>query len=66
MEYYHTELPNGTIPPKFHMLYNHATDFVEKWKTGFDMLQDHYRHIHPESKVVKFKNKFSRKRKTTL
>ena len=30
------------------------------------MLQEHYRRIHPESKTVKFKNKFSRKRKTTL
>ena len=99
MEYYRTELPNGTIPPKLHMLEDHATDFLEKWKTGFgmygeqsgesihngfnqpkitycqiqpasrcleSMLQEHYRHIHPESKVIKFKNKFSRKRKTTL
>ena len=32
------------------------------------MLQEHYRRIHPESKAVKFKNKFSRirKRKTIL
>ena len=30
------------------------------------MLQEHYRRIHPESKAVKFKNKFSRKRNTTL
>ena len=30
------------------------------------MLQEHYRRIHPESKAVKFKNRFSRKRKTTL
>ena len=81
------------------MLEDHATDFVEKWKTGFgmygeqggesihnefnqlkitycqmqpasrrleSMLQEHYRRIHPESKAVKFKNKFCRKRKTTL
>ena len=81
------------------MLEDHATDFVEKWKTGFgmygeqggesihnefnklkitycrmqpasrrleSMLQEHYRRIYPESKAVKFKNKFSRKRKTTL
>ena len=37
MEYYRTEWPNGTIPPKLHMLEDHATDFVEKWKTGFGM-----------------------------
>ena len=30
------------------------------------MLQEHYRRIHPESKAVKFKNKFYRKKKTTL
>ena len=37
MECYRTEWPNGTIPPKLHMLEDHATDFVEKWKTGFGM-----------------------------
>ena len=37
MEYYCTEWPNGSIPPKLHMLEDHATDFVEKWKTGFGM-----------------------------
>ena len=37
MEYYRTEWPNGSIPPKLHMLEDHATDFVEKWKTGFGM-----------------------------
>ena len=99
MEYYRTEWPNGSIPPKLHMLEDHATDFVEKWKTGFgiygeqggesihnefnqlkitycpmqpasrrleSMLQEHYRRIHPESKAVKLKNKFYRKKKTTL
>ena len=35
MEYYRTEWPNGSIPPKLHMLEDHATDFVERWKTGF-------------------------------
>ena len=30
------------------------------------MLLEHYRRIHPESKAVKFKNKFYRKKKTTL
>ena len=30
------------------------------------MLQEYYRRIYPESKAVKFKSKFSRKRKTTL
>ena len=30
------------------------------------MLQEHYRRIHPESKAVKLKNKFCRKRKTSL
>ena len=30
------------------------------------MLEDHYRGIHPESKAVKFKNKFCIKRKITL
>ena len=33
--YYCTECPNGTIPSKLHMLEDHATDFVEKYKTGF-------------------------------
>ena len=99
MEYYCTEWPNGSIPPKLHMLEDHATDFVEKWKTGFGMygeqggesihnefnqfkttycrmqsaskrlesiLQEHYSRIHAESKAVKLKNKFCRKRKTTL
>ena len=100
MEYYRTEWPNGSIPPKLHMLEDHATDFVEKWKTGFgmmyfeqggesfhnefnqfkttycrmqsaserfeSMLQEHYSRIHPESRAVKLKNKFCRKRKTTL
>ena len=99
MEYYCTEWPNGSIPPKLHMLEDHATDFVEKWKTGFgvygeqggelihnefnqfktryyrmqpgskrleSMLQEHYSRIHPESKAFKLKNKFYRKRKTTL
>ena len=28
-----------------------------------NMLQDHFRRIHPESKAVKCKNKFRRKRK---
>ena len=37
MEYYRTEWPNGSILPKLHMLEDHATDFVEKWKTGFGM-----------------------------
>ena len=99
MEYYRTEWPNGSIPPRLHILEDHATDFVEKWKTGFgmygeqggesihnefnqlkttycrmqpvsrrpeSMLQEHYKRIHPESKVVKLKNKFCRKRKKTL
>ena len=35
MEYYRTEWPNGSIPPKLHILEDHTTDFVEKWKTGF-------------------------------
>ena len=37
MEYYCTEWHNGSIHPKLHMLEDHATDFVEKWKTGFSM-----------------------------
>ena len=40
MEYYCTEWPNGSIPPKLHMLEDHATDFVEKWKTGFGMYSE--------------------------
>ena len=35
MENYHIEWPNGSIPPKLNMIEDHATDFVEKWKTGF-------------------------------
>ena len=35
IRYYCTERPNGTIPSKLHMLEDHATDFVEKYKTGF-------------------------------
>ena len=30
------------------------------------MLQEHYRSIHPASKLAKFKNKFCRKREATL
>ena len=37
MEYYCREWPNGSIPPKLHMLKGPATDFAEKWKTGFGM-----------------------------
>ena len=37
MEFYRTEWPNGSIPPKLHMLDDHATDFVENWQTGFGM-----------------------------
>ena len=33
--YYHTEWSNGTIPPKLHMLEDHAKDFVKKWMTRF-------------------------------
>ena len=99
MEYCCTVWPNGSIPPKLQMLEDHATHFVEKWKTGFgiygeqggesihnefnqlkttycrmqpgsrcleSILQEHYRRIHRESKAVKLKNKFCRKRKTTL
>ena len=99
MEYCCTVWPNGIIPPKLQMLEDHATHFVEKWKTEFaiygeqggesihngfnelkttycrmqpasrrpeSMLQEHYKRIHPESKVVKLKNKFCRKRKKTL
>ena len=35
MEYCCTVWPNGSIPPKLQMLEDHATDFVEKWKTEF-------------------------------
>ena len=38
MEYYCTEWHNGSIHPKLHMLEDHATDFVEKWKTGFGIM----------------------------
>ena len=27
--------PDGTFPPKLHMLEDHAIDFVCKWKLGF-------------------------------
>ena len=37
MEYCCREWPNGSIPPKLHMLKGPATDFAEKWKTGFGM-----------------------------
>ena len=39
MEYYRTEWPNGGIPAKLYinMLEDHATDFVERWKTGSGM-----------------------------
>ena len=71
------------------MYENHDADFVEMWKTGFDIYvkqvesqftmslinselhiagykKEHYRRIHPESKVVESKNKFCRKRKIIL
>ena len=99
MEYYRIEWPNGSIPSKLYMLEDHATDFVQKWKTEFgmygehggesihnefnqlkitycriqpasrrlqSMLQEHYRRIHPESKAVKLRNKFCRKRTQLL
>ena len=37
MEYYSTEWSNGSIAPRLHILEDHATDFVEKWNTGFGM-----------------------------
>ena len=40
MEYYCREWPNGSIPPKLHMLEDHATDFVENRKTGFGMYSE--------------------------
>ena len=30
MQYYRTEWPNGSIPPKLHMPEDDASDFVEK------------------------------------
>ena len=54
MEYYCTEWPNGSIPPKLHMLEDHATNFVEKWKTGFGMYGNQGREsIHNEFNKLK-------------
>ena len=54
MEYYRTEWPNGNIPPKLHMLEDHATDFVEKQKTGFGMYGEQGREsIHSEFNQLK-------------
>ena len=51
MEHYRTEWPNGNIPPKFHMLEDNVTDFVEKCKTGFG--------IHGEQGGESFYNEFN-------
>ena len=54
MEYYRTEWPNRSIPPKLHMLEHHATDFVEKWKTGFGMYGEQGgEYIHNEINQLK-------------
>ena len=37
MEYYGTEWPNESISPKRHVLEDHATNFVKKWKNRFGM-----------------------------
>ena len=35
MEYYQKHWPDTTIPPKLHMLEDHGTDFISKWRFGF-------------------------------
>ena len=37
MEYYGTEWPNESISPRRHVLEDHATNFVEKWKNSSGM-----------------------------
>ena len=57
--------PNDTIPPKLHLLEDHAADFMERWSTGhgiygeqgvesvhkvFNILRRTYSSIQPASK----------------
>ena len=35
MKYYQKHWPDATILPKLHMLQNHDTDFISKWRFGF-------------------------------
>ena len=32
---------NDTIPPKLHLLENHAADFIERWSTGHGIYGEH-------------------------
>ena len=35
MKYYRKHWPDATIPPKLHMMEDHGTDFISKWRFGF-------------------------------
>ena len=63
--FFHQHWPNDTIPPKLHLLEDHAADFMERWSTGhgiygeqgvesihkvFNILRRTYSSIQPASK----------------
>ena len=63
--FFHQHWSNDTIPPKLHLLDNHAADFMERWSTGhgiygeqgaesihkiFNILRCTYLSIQPASK----------------
>lgn len=35
MDHFRKNWPSATIPPKLHMLEDHAVEFIEKWGTAF-------------------------------
>lgn len=34
MDYFRTNWPDATIPPKLHMLENHVSEFIRQWNVG--------------------------------
>ena len=39
--FFHQHWPNDTIPPKLHLLEDHAADFMERWSTGHGIYDEH-------------------------
>ncbi|XP_065671948.1 zinc finger MYM-type protein 5-like [Hydra vulgaris] len=35
MQFYHAKWPQGSVPPKLHMMEDHAIPFLQKWGAGF-------------------------------
>ncbi|XP_065645053.1 uncharacterized protein LOC136075538 [Hydra vulgaris] len=36
MQFYHAKWPQGSVPPKLHMMEDHAIPFLQKWGAGFE------------------------------